>query len=240
MNDVEIRAGRLDHQHVGAFVFIETRLAKCLTRVHVMHLIRATVAKRRRRLCRLAERTVERGRVLHGVREDGDVRVSGVIERRTNRRDLPVHHRTRRHDVGAGVGVRDRRASEERQASRRWQRRASTRPARPQWPCDVYSQRHTSAMTVTSPSRRLISAIARGTAPPASHAPLPVASFSSGIPNSSTDRTPSVAEVAKLGIESVNRCVAVAGHAGDRPLDADTFAHEQWVNELRSAERRLA
>src|SRR6476661_8194392 len=61
----------------------------------------------------------------------------------------------------------------------------------PQWPCEVYSQRQTSAMTVTAESRRLISEIARGTGPAGSQAPLPCSSLSSGMPNSSTDGTPS-------------------------------------------------
>src|SRR5579872_4339672 len=68
----------------------------------------------------------------------------------------------------------------------------STRsPSRtPQWPCVVYSQRQTSAIsTMGSPSDLSMRSVS-GTGPLGFHAPRPSGSFSSGIPNRRTPPTP--------------------------------------------------
>ena len=71
-----------------------------------------------------------------------------------------------------------------------------SRATMPQWPCEVYSHRQTSAM-ITSDSAwedSLIARKPRWTMPSAAHAPLPRSSFSSGIPNSSSPPIPRAAQ----------------------------------------------
>ena len=65
-------------------------------------------------------------------------------------------------------------------------------PARmPQWPCDVYSHRHTSVTTSSPGTSRLMARTAACTGASGSEAAEPTASLSSGSPNSSTPGTPS-------------------------------------------------
>src|SRR5438874_451874 len=61
----------------------------------------------------------------------------------------------------------------------------------PQWPCDVYSHRHTSVMTTSSGCASLIARTASCTTPSSSYAPDPCSSFSAGMPKSRTDGMPS-------------------------------------------------
>ena len=69
-DDVEVRQRGLHHHDVGALLEIERDLAQRLARVARVHLVAAAVAERGRGLGRLAERAVEAGRVLGGVRQD--------------------------------------------------------------------------------------------------------------------------------------------------------------------------
>ena len=71
---VEVRERGLDHHHVGALVDVERDLGERLARVRRVHLVAAPVAELRRALGRVAERSVERRRVLRRVREDRDRR----------------------------------------------------------------------------------------------------------------------------------------------------------------------
>ena len=105
VDQVEVRQGRLDHHHVGAFLDIHDGLAHALVGVRGVHLIRLAVAELRRRLGRLAERPVEGRRVLGAVREDGHVLVVLVVESGADGGDAAVHHVRRRHHIDARLGV---------------------------------------------------------------------------------------------------------------------------------------
>ncbi len=79
----------------------------------------------------------------------------------------------------------------------------------PQWPCEVYSQRQTSAtMASSSPPERRSSAMARCTMPSSVHAPEPSASFVSGSPNRRTDVTPawSSRSASRASSSTLSRC----------------------------------
>jgi hypothetical protein len=109
---VEVSERRLDHQHVGALFFVETRLAKPFARISRIHLVGRAVAELGRAIGRVAKRPVERRGVFHGVREDGEVFVRRLVEGLPNRRDAPVHHVARGDHVGTGIRVDERDARE--------------------------------------------------------------------------------------------------------------------------------
>ena len=116
-DDVEVRQRGLDHDRVGALGDVELALAQRLADVGGIHLVAAPVAERRRAVGRLAERAVERGRVLRGVREDRRLLEAVVVERLADRGDAAVHHVARRDDVGARLGVAQRGAREQLDAA---------------------------------------------------------------------------------------------------------------------------
>ena len=64
------------------------------------------VAKLRTGLSGVAERTVERRSVLHGIRENPRVGQSGRLEGGADGRDAPVHHVGCTDVIGAGFPVR--------------------------------------------------------------------------------------------------------------------------------------
>ena len=78
----------------------------------------------------------------------------------------------------------------------------------PQWPWLVYSQRQTSVTSVRPGTSARSARSARCTMPSASQAPLPSSSFSSGMPNSSTARTPERTRAAAPRGRSRRRCAA--------------------------------
>ena len=61
----------------------------------------------------------------------------------------------------------------------------------PQWPCEVYSHRHTSVITTSSGRASLMARTASWTTPSSSNAPEACSSLCDGMPNSSTAGTPS-------------------------------------------------
>ena len=83
-------------------------LADRLLGIGRVHLVAAPVAELRRRVGGLAERTVEARAVLGGVGHDRDLLEAVLVERTADGADAAVHHVRRRHDVGAGLGVRQR------------------------------------------------------------------------------------------------------------------------------------
>ena len=110
---VEVGQRRLDHDHVGALLDVEQRLAHGLVGVGGIHLVAAAVAERGRGVGGLAERPVERRGELRRVGDDRRVLVALRVELRAQRAHAAVHHVAGRHGVGAGRGVRDRRAGEQ-------------------------------------------------------------------------------------------------------------------------------
>ena len=107
-DDVEVRDGGLDHQHVGALVEVELGLAHRLGGVGRIHLVAAAVAELGRRLGGVAERAVEGGGVLGAVGDDRHAGVALLVELVADRADPAVHHVAGRDHVGAGLGVGDR------------------------------------------------------------------------------------------------------------------------------------
>ena len=116
-DDVEIRKRRLDDERVRTFLEIELTLAQRLAHVRRIHLVAATVAERRSRSGRFAERAVERGRVLRRVREDRRRLERVVVERLADREHAAVHHVARRDDVCTRLRVADRGACEQLEAA---------------------------------------------------------------------------------------------------------------------------
>ena len=74
---------------------------------HVLLVALAIATAHDRHVDRVAERTVERRRVLRGVGEDRGGVEAGVVERLADGEDLAVHHPRRRHDVGPRTGLGD-------------------------------------------------------------------------------------------------------------------------------------
>jgi hypothetical protein len=83
----------------------------------------------------------------------------------------------------------------------------------PQWPCSVYSQRQTSVSSTSSGKRGRSSRRARWITPSSSHAPEPSSSFSSGMPNSITARTPAAARRSTCSPTSSTDHRPIAGSA---------------------------
>ena len=105
---VEVAQRGLDHDDVGALARSSATSRGRLAPVRRVHLVGPAVALERR-LDGLAERPVERGRVLGGVGQDARCRSKpGVVERVADGADLAVHHPARPEHVGAGVGLRER------------------------------------------------------------------------------------------------------------------------------------
>ena len=107
-HDVEVGQRGLDHDHVGALLHVEQRLAQRLVAVGGVHLVAAAVAEGRRRVGRLAERAVEGRGELGAVGEDRRVAEAVLVERGADGADAPVHHVARRDHVGARGGLRQR------------------------------------------------------------------------------------------------------------------------------------
>ena len=107
-NDVEVRHGRLHHDHVGAFFQIEFDFAHGFARVGRIHLIAAPVAELRRRFGGFAEWSIKDRRIFGGVRNDRRIQETRAIQRLSNRRHTTVHHVAGRDQIGASAGVRHR------------------------------------------------------------------------------------------------------------------------------------
>ena len=95
----------LDHHQVRSLRHIQQHLAEGLAGVGRILLVGAAITDQRA-AHRLAERAVERGRVLRPVRHDRHVGGPGAVQRRADGADLAVHHPAGRHHVGSGGGVR--------------------------------------------------------------------------------------------------------------------------------------
>src|ERR1700680_5275593 len=108
-DDVEIRKGWLDHDHVGAFRDVEVDFAHSLAHVCRIHLVRAAVAELRSGGGRFAEWSVEAGGELGCVRKNGRVDAAGSVEGAADGCDTSVHHVGWRNHVDASAGKRDRR-----------------------------------------------------------------------------------------------------------------------------------
>ena len=84
----------------------------------------------------------------------------------------------------------------------------------PQWPCEVYSHRQTSVIRRSSGWRARRARSASWTMPSSSYAPEPSSSFSSGMPNSRTARTPSVTSASVSAVRSSTPKRPIAGRSG--------------------------
>ena len=113
---VEVVPGRLHHQQVGALRLVQQRLAQRLAGVGRIHLVAPAVAFLRTRVGGVAERAVEGGGELGRVAHDrGRLGEALVVERAADGPHAAVHHVAGRDQVGAGPGVRDGDAAEQRQ-----------------------------------------------------------------------------------------------------------------------------
>ena len=111
-DDVEIGAGGLHHQEVGAFFGVEDRLTGGLAAIGGIHLVGGLRDRGFAGLAGaadgVAERTVERRGELGGVGEDARAGVAGGIEALADRLHPSVHHVGGGDEIGAGLGGEDR------------------------------------------------------------------------------------------------------------------------------------
>ena len=110
-DDVEIGAGGLHHQEVGAFFRIEDRLTGGLAAVGRIHLV-AGLGNRgfagfAGAADGVAERPVEGRSELGGVGEDARAGVAGGIESLADGFNASVHHVGGGDEIGAGLGGED-------------------------------------------------------------------------------------------------------------------------------------
>jgi hypothetical protein len=92
-DDVEVRQGRLDHDHVCALVDVGQHLGHGLPPVGRVLLVALAIAPAdNRHVDRVAEGPVQRRRVLGGVGEDAHRREPTRIEGAADGGNLPVHH----------------------------------------------------------------------------------------------------------------------------------------------------
>src|SRR5207237_9564417 len=89
---VQIRHGRLDHDHVGAFFDVEFNLAHGFAEVCGVHLIRAPIPELRRGVGSFAERSVEAGSEFGGVGKNRSVGETRLIESLADGGNPAVHH----------------------------------------------------------------------------------------------------------------------------------------------------
>src|SRR5688572_4417422 len=110
----------------------------------------------------------------------------------------------------------------------------------PQCPCEVYSQRQTSVMTIRSGTWRFISRTAHWTGASGSAASEPTASLRSGRPNSSTPGTPSAfAAAASLTASSTDswKTPGIDGTSRRTPLPSQTNSGSTKQSGVRCVSR---
>ena len=111
-DDVEVGAGGLHHQEVGAFFGVENRLTGGLAAIGGIHLVGGLRDRGFAGLAGaadgVAERTVERRGELGGVGEDARTGMSCCIESLADRLHASVHHVGGRDEIRAGLGGQDR------------------------------------------------------------------------------------------------------------------------------------
>ena len=155
-DDVEVGHGGLHQEHVGAFGDVEVDLAHGFAEIGAVHLVAAAVAELRRGVGGLAEGAVEGGGEFRGVAEDGRVgggaASSSAARMAATRPSIMSLGATMSAPAWASeTAVRASRARVESLSMSIVVAVAVT--TMPQWPCEVYSQRQTSAMR-TSGSQR--------------------------------------------------------------------------------------
>src|SRR5438876_234270 len=78
---IQIGERGLHHHHIRALFDVELHLAQRFGHIRGIQLVRTAVAELRRRRGSVAERSVERGAVLGGVRQDRRILEAALIER---------------------------------------------------------------------------------------------------------------------------------------------------------------
>ena len=151
------------------------------------------------------------------------------------RADLAVHHPARRHDVGAGTGLGERRPWRRSRAWRRCRRRRRS-SSTPQWPWSVYSSTHRSAISTTSsPTSPRRSARASCTMPSGSKAPLPTASLCGRHAEQHDGAHAERGQLGDLLAQALAGVLDDAGQRRDRLRLVDALAHEQRGDEVARA-----
>ncbi len=111
-NHVQIRQSGLDHEHIRAFGDVYGGFAQSLAPVGGVHLMGRAVAEFGRALRRVAEGTVKARRVLHRIRENGEMREIRLVQRGADGAHHAVHHAGGGDDIRSGFGVADRHFAE--------------------------------------------------------------------------------------------------------------------------------
>ena len=106
-DDVQVRQRRLHHHHVRALGQVGAHFQQCFALppppVLLVGLAIATAGDGA--IHGVAERAVQAAGVLRRVGEDGDLPVTGGVQRSADGTHLPVHHPAGGHHLGAGVGL---------------------------------------------------------------------------------------------------------------------------------------
>ena len=110
----------------------------------------------------------------------------------------------------------------------------------PQWPCEVYSHRHTSVSTSKPGTPRLIARTAVCTGARGSDDFEPIASLCSGRPKSRTPAMPSCFAAAASCTASSTDSWKMPGIEPIGPPDVVALAHEERVDEAVRRQPRLA
>ena len=107
-HDVEIRQAGLDHHHVRAFGDVERDFPQRLFGIRGIHLIGlfAAFTEIRRGADGVTKRSVERRRILGGIRQNLGVDETFAFKRITNRAHPPIHHVGRRDHIHARARLR--------------------------------------------------------------------------------------------------------------------------------------
>ena len=104
----------------------------------------------------------------------------------------------------------------------------------PQWPCEVYSQRQTSVVSTSSGKRGRSARSACWTIPSSSQAPVASSSFSAGIPNSITARTPLAASASTSRTSPSTSKRAIPGRSSFASGSGATkYGITNWSSESR-------
>ena len=111
---------------------------------------------------------------------------------------------------------------------------------KPQWPCDMYSHRHTSPISSRPGTSRLMARAAFCTMPSSAQAPVATSSFDSGRPKRMTLGMPSDFHLGALFHRFVDRKIEDAGHGAHFLANAFAGTDEQRIDKAFGAEPGFA
>ena len=104
-DDVEVGEARLDHQHVRPLRHVPLRCTVCKAPTTARQLITLSVSKSGSGLGSISEWSIETGRELDSVTQDGDFATKTIVRQDLlDGPDPAVHHVRGSHDVSPSLG----------------------------------------------------------------------------------------------------------------------------------------